>query len=361
MSWKDPSHPEAGGAELVQSELVKRLLNDGHSVTVLTSMHEGASSHEVNGSYRVIRNGSRYTVHLQTMLYYRKNLRGWADIVIDEVNTAPFFAKYYAHDAKRYMLIHQLAREIWFFEMPPIVSHAFHLLEPLYIRALKNQPAITVSDSTKNDLVRYGHSPKHISIISEGLTSAPVESLNLIRKYDPPTLLIHGSMRAMKRTIEGIKAFEIAKESIPELALKISGSSSGAYGEKVLAYIQQSSRKDSIEYVGRTTDEQKEKLMQQCHAILVTSVREGWGLIVTEANSQGCPAVVYDVPGLRDSVRNGETGIVTHTKPTSLAAGIIDLLSDEKRYNTLQRSGYEWSKFITFEKSYKDFKKALNI
>ena len=49
--------------------------------------------------------------------------------------------------------------------------------------------------------------------------------------------------------------------------------------------------------------------MAEAHVLLMTSVREGWGLVVTEANACGTPAVVYNVPGLRDSVRNEETGL----------------------------------------------------
>jgi len=361
MTWKDPSHPEVGGAEIVQRELVKRLLADGHNITILTAAYAGAPAKTTDGAYTVIRNGNRYTVHVRTMLYYLKYLRGWADIVIDEVNTAPFFAKYYAWGTKRYMLIHQLAREIWFHEMPPVISHLFYQLEPLYIRLLRNQRVITVSESTKKDLVRYGHKPEHISIISEGLTSMPIDNLDQVHKFDTPTLLIHGSMRGMKRTVDGIKAFETAKQSILNLRLKISGSSSGPYGQKVLEYIAQSPYKDSIEYVGRTTDEEKETLMRRCHAILVTSVREGWGLIVTEANSQGCPAVVYDVPGLRDSVKHGETGIVTESSPTALAVGVTDLLSDPKQYTAIQSAGYEWSKLITFDQSYEYLKQAIRV
>ena len=38
-------------------------------------------------------------------------------------------------------------------------------------------------------------------------------------------------------------------------------------------------------------------------------MREGWGLVVTQANAMGTPAIGYDVPGLRDSTRYDETGI----------------------------------------------------
>ena len=48
--------------------------------------------------------------------------------------------------------------------------------------------------------------------------------------------------------------------------------------------------------------------MSRAHVLLVPGVREGWGLVVTEANAMGTPAMAYDVPGLQDSVINGVTG-----------------------------------------------------
>lgn len=361
MTWKDPSHPDAGGAEAVQEQLVQRLLGDGHSVTILTGAYIGSAPDETRGNLRIIRNGSRYSVHVRSMVYYMRHLRRWADIVIDEVNTAPFFAKFYARGTRRYMLIHQLAREIWHYELPRPLSYVGYVAEPLYIRALANQHAITVSDSTRDDLVRFGHKPEHVSIISEGITIKPVESLDQVRKYEEPTVLVLGSMRAMKRTLNSIKAFEIARDSMPELQLKLAGGSGGKYGTKVLEYIASSRHTDAIEYLGRISDEQKVSLMQKCHAILVSSVREGWGLIVTEANSQGTPAVVYDVPGLRDSVRHEQTGEVTDPNPTAMAGGIVRLLRDSDHYAKLQRTAYEWSKEITFDQSYEDFKKVVKI
>jgi glycosyltransferase involved in cell wall biosynthesis len=56
--------------------------------------------------------------------------------------------------------------------------------------------------------------------------------------------------------------------------------------------------------------------LSRAHIILVPAVREGWGLVVTEANAMGTPAIGYDdVPGLRDSIRHGETGITIMEKP----------------------------------------------
>jgi glycosyltransferase involved in cell wall biosynthesis len=82
--------------------------------------------------------------------------------------------------------------------------------------------------------------------------------------------------------------------------------------------------------------------------------------VVTEAASQGTPAVVYDVDGLRDAVHNNESGmIVSENTPSVLAETIVDLLSDDVHYHALQKAGWEWSREITFDKGYQQFISVL--
>jgi glycosyltransferase involved in cell wall biosynthesis len=101
-------------------------------------------------------------------------------------------------------------------------------------------------------------------------------------------------------------------------------------------------------------------LMKKSNIILVTSVKEGWGLIVTEAASQGTPAIVYDVDGLRDSVINGKTGIITkQNTPEGLAHEIINLNGNTDLYTKIQKNCLQKSREYTEINSYNDFKKIL--
>jgi len=100
--------------------------------------------------------------------------------------------------------------------------------------------------------------------------------------------------------------------------------------------------------------------MQKSHLIAVASVKEGWGLVVTEANSQGTPAVVYDSDGFRDSVRHEKTGLICKkNNPENLSKKIKKIMADKDEYEKIRLNAWEWSKEISFEKSYEDFIKAL--
>ncbi len=363
FTWKDLDHPLAGGAEVVNEELAARLVVSGHNVTFLTAGFASAQSNLSRRGFRIIRTGNRYTNYLTSALYYLRHRHELAaDLVIDECNTMPYFTGYYAR-TRTVLFFHMLCREIWFYELPFPLAQVGYLLEPLYLRLLKpKSTVIAVSNSTKQDLISHGFKAASIHLISEATNLAPLRNPDSATKFKTPTLLSHGSIRPMKRTLDQIKAFELAKAKIPNLRLIISGDASGPYGQKVLNYIKTSPYAGSIHYAGRTTPAAKLTLMQKSHAILVTSVKEGWGLIVTEAASQGTPAVVYDVDGLRDSVRPGVTGLIAASNtPEAMAEAIADLLANLDHYQYLRQAGLEWARTLTFDHSYIDFARALGL
>ena len=354
FTWKDKKNPYAGGAEAVNTELTKRLIRDGHEVTFIVRGHPGEKDDEFIDGYRVIRLGNWRTVYWEAYKYYKKNLVGWADLVIDEVNTIPFFCKFYVKE-KNILFFHQLCRKIWFYEMRFPMNIFGYLAEPVYLWLLNNKRVITVSESTKKDLKKHGFREKRIRIISEGIEIEPTPHLE-IEKYEKPTLLALGAMRPMKRTDHILKAFEIAKKELPDLQFLLAGSVAGPFGGKVIQDIDESCHRKSIQYLGKVDEATKIDLMRRSHLIAVTSIKEGWGLIVTEAASQGTPAVVYDIDGLRDSVRHKETGLICRRNtPEGLAREICKALSDKEEYERMRGNAWEWSKEINFEKSYRDF------
>ena len=170
-------------------------------------------------------------------------------------------------------------------------------------------------------------------------------------------MLALGSIRSMKRTQHNPECIRDSKENYAGLTSRYPPASSKARTAilSTSIYSLPATRTRSISW-GLVSREQKIELMQRAHVLAVTSIKEGWGLVVTEAASQGTPAVVYGVDGLRDSVRDGETGIITAgNTPQALAQSIERLLSDAALYEKLRENAWQWSKEITFDKSYQQF------
>jgi glycosyltransferase involved in cell wall biosynthesis len=92
--------------------------------------------------------------------------------------------------------------------------------------------------------------------------------------------------------------------------------------------------------------------MARAHSLLVTSVREGWGMVITEANSVGTPAVGYDVPGVRDAIRDGDTGILAEAgNPTELANAALSLIADAGVYAFRRGQALVWSRGFSWQRT----------
>ncbi|GAC1391954.1 MAG: glycosyltransferase family 4 protein [Candidatus Saccharimonadales bacterium] len=359
FTWKDLTHPQAGGAETVNEEYAARLAADGNEVILIVGGYKNCTPKAIINGYQVIRLGNRYTVYWHAWRYYRKNLKGWADLVIDEVNTVPFFTKFYVKEPN-ILLVYMLCREIWFYQLIFPLSLIGYLIEPIYLWLLRDRKILTESESTKNDLLRFGFNSDNITIFSVGIDIEPISSLSKVKKYDQFTLLSFGALRPMKKTIDQIIAFEKVKELIPECKLKIAGDASGKYGQKIIKKIAYSNYKKDIEFLGRVNEPTKINLMQKCHLIMVTSIKEGWGLIVTEAASQSTPAIVYNVDGLRDSVKNNITGIIcSQNNPLNIAENILKLYNNRKQYTKIKSYAWRSSFECNYDNGYEVFLRAI--
>jgi len=361
FSWKDIGHPKAGGAETVSWQVMRRLVRDGHNVKLVTARYKGSDTSSLVEGVEILRTGNGFTVYFKVFLLFRRRLAKWSDLNIDEMNTIPFFVGYYSRK-KRILLTYQLARQVWLYQMRPPLSWIGYAVEPLYLLllSLRYKTVLTESQSTRSDLARFGFAQTNTHVFRIGTGLRPAKQLE--PKRNMKHLLILGAMRAMKQTLDAVMAFEQARDASPSLYLTIAGDNSGKYAQTVLDYIAGSRHKDAIHVVGKVSDEVRIGLMREAALILVTSIKEGWGLIVTEANSQGTPAIAYDCDGIRDSVVDCQTGLLVNSGDyKALSRSITEILSNQSRYDSLRNTAWSNSKQYTFENSYSDFIKAGSI
>lgn len=329
-------------------------MQQGNYVEWFSASFPGGPSEETLDGVRIIRTGRQWTVHWAAFRRYRRVVSKQFDVVVDEVNTIPFFTPLWS-GIPTVMFIHQLAREVWWYESPFPISAIGYIAEPLYLRLYQKAPVVTVSQSTKNDLERMGFKGL-ITIIPEG-----IETMGqfLTSKCTEPTFLYVGRLAPSKRIGDILEAFAKFRREAGSGSLWLVGSGSERYRSSLLKRARNLNIAGKVHFCGRVSAEEKHRLMAQAHALLVTSVREGWGLVVTEANASGTPAIVYDVPGLRDSVRHDSTGLVVPARARSLADAMIRLTSDPELYDRLAAGGRRWSETFSFDESARLFGLAL--
>ena len=315
-SWRDLSHPQAGGAEVYTHRVARAWVAQGHRVTWLAAAASGRPSIEVVDGITVIRRGGRHSVYRQARLFYERQGRGRFDLVVDEVNTRPFEAARWAGDAPVVALVHQVAREVWFHELPwPVAALGRFFLEPRWLRRLRRVPVMTVSESSSHSLRRFGIDD--ITVVPEGVD--PVDPPSVERE-DVPTLIFVGRLARNKRPDHAVEAFRLLRRRLPEAKLWIIGT-----GPMASELLRQAPA--GVELLGRLSDADKRLRLARAHCLVATSVREGWGLTVTEAAQVGTPAVAYDVGGLRDSVR-ASGGLLVAPRPQALADALAECLPE---------------------------------
>ncbi|MDP2632346.1 MAG: glycosyltransferase [Candidatus Curtissbacteria bacterium] len=344
LSWRDIKNPQAGGAEKVAIEIASRLAKEGNKVTIFTSKFKKAPEGERLRGVSIIRKGNHLTCRLYTFLYYLKHKD--FDLIIDEINTIPFFSIFYAKNKSR-VLIHQLAKEYWFRHLAFPLSFFGYILEPLWLKLYKNTPTIALSNSTKKDLSKLGF--KNVTTYTPGIDFKPQFPL---KKQD--LILFIGRLTKAKRPKDAISAFKIINGVYPKIRFSIVGRGHTAYVNLLKKEIEKQKLKRAVKFEGFVSEKQKISLLKKAKIVLIPSVREGWCLVATEANALGCIPVAYNVPGLKDAIKNGQNGILV-TNPRELAQAAIDILKNERKRTKIAKAGYQSSKNFSWDKCYQDF------
>ncbi len=353
LNWKDIRHPQAGGAEVYTHQIAKRLVARGHQVTLFTSQPEGLPREEQIDGVQVVRCGKIIGLHDTVYHYARKYVienQDEYDVIIDEINTRPFMTPKYAQKTI-IVLIHQLAREYWFCKTPlPIAIIGRYILEPYWLKQYRNIPTITVSQSTKQDLQRLGFNKIHI--VPNGLNCKPLEKVP--QKDDEFTVVFLGRITPTKNPEHAIKAFIKYREMTGKGKLVVIGQ-----GEQ-LPKLKRKYTQSYIQFTGYLPEKEKREWLTRAHVLLTPSIREGWGQAVIEANAHGTPAIGYNVPGLRDSIKHLDTGIlVPYGDIWAMAKALLVLYEDQTLWKRLAKNCLNWARMFSWNASADKFEKIL--
>src|SRR3989344_1315840 len=352
LNWRDIKNPESGGAEILTHEIAKGLVKMGHQVTLMSSFFKNAHEEEVLDGVKIIREGHtnfRFlfsSVHFRAFKYYLKNKNG-IDLVVDEIHGMPFFTPLYV-GKKSVVLICEVASDLWIKMFGPFLGFFGMLLEKFYFRFIyKNTSFMTISNSTKMELLKEGINSRNITILPIGVT-IPRKIIKK-KKEKNPTLIFAGRLLKSKGIEDAIFSLKILSEDLPKLKLWIIGRGNEEYLQELKNLVKKEKLEKKIIFWGFVSNSKKFELMARAWILIFPSIKEGWGLTVPEAASQGTPTIAYDVCGLRDVVVEGVNGFKVEKNNTSeLARKILELIRNKSLYKKLQISSkkssliYNW-------------------
>jgi cellulose synthase/poly-beta-1,6-N-acetylglucosamine synthase-like glycosyltransferase/glycosyltransferase involved in cell wall biosynthesis len=347
FNWRDLKHHWAGGAEVYIHELSKRWVKMGHTVTIFCGNDNHNPRHETINGIRIFRRGGFYMVYVWAWMYYQFRFKGKFDVIIDSENGIPFFTPLYARE-KVFLLIHHVHQEVFRKSLiPPFSWLAAYLEKSVMPRVYRKTECITVSPSSKADILTYKLTQREPHIIYNGVD---LKYYNPSFKSKTPLVLYLGRLTALKSVKVLIKAAASIINQVPDVKFIIAGD--GPEKNTLIRMVSSLRLNDYFEFTGRITEERKLDLYQKAWIFVNPSLIEGWGITTIEANACGTPVVASNVAGLRDSVHNPHSGfLVPYGNSEEFSKNIIEILTNKKTRNRMSNDAIKWAKNFDWNKS----------
>jgi glycosyltransferase involved in cell wall biosynthesis len=278
----------------------------------------------------------------------RRVAAGAVDLIVEAHNKIPFLSPRCVRGTPVLVIHHHLHGWTAFRQVPPWLALPSVALEALIPLAYRHVPMITISASSKSDLVRRGLPEQNIDVVPCGLDHrlyrpAPIEDR-------PPLVVSLGRLEPYKRLDLLLAAWPMVLAEVSEAKLAIIGR--GQDEGRLREFAARLGIEASVTFAGYVSEAEKVAWLQGAALMVQCSTREGWCLAGAEGQACGTPVVATDVPGLRDSVQDGVTGLlVRHPRPAPLAAAIVKLLADEEARRRMSRRALAWSANFDWDES----------
>jgi glycosyltransferase involved in cell wall biosynthesis len=327
VNWNDRDNPHAGGAEVHLHEIFRRLAVRGHAIDLVTSGWPGAAARAELDGMRVFRVGGRHSFALRARGLVRERLRAERyDVVVEDINKLPLFLPRVTR-LPLLAIIPHLFGATAFREASWPVAAAVWLAERPLPRAYRRAWFHAISDSTRDDLVARGVSRERIEVIYPGVDAAWYRPDPAVRRAPQPAFLYVGRLKRYKGVEIALRALVAARRARPDLTLDVAGQ--GDDRPRLEAVARGLGLAAAVRFLGFVPEEEKRDLLRRAWAVVFPSPKEGWGISNVEAAACGTPALASDSPGLRESVRHGETGyLVPHGDTDALAERMLTLAAD---------------------------------
>lgn len=347
VNWQDRENPEAGGAEQHLHEIFGRLATRGHDVTLLCSGWPGAAPRVRLDGMDVHRVGARYTFPLHAFPYYRRHLAHVEpDVLIEDVNKIPLYTPLWGGGRSLTVVPHLFGTTAFEVSPLPMASLVWAAERPL--RAIYGRtPFEAISESTADDLVERGIPRSAIRVIYCGIDT---------RRFTPdpgarsatPVFAYLGRLKRYKGVDIVLRAF--AQLAMPGAVLEIAGTGDHRQALEVLA--RSLDLGDRVRFLGFVSESEKLALLRRAWAVALASPKEGWGITNLEAAACATPVVASDSPGIRESVRNGETGfLVPHGDVSAMADAMARIAQSRTLVQSLGENGRRFATTFTWDRA----------
>jgi glycosyltransferase involved in cell wall biosynthesis len=330
-------------------EILRRAVEQGHEVCWLCSAYEGAPAEEIGADgIRYRRAGNWKTFNFTAPRLMKDELaRRSYDLVVDDINKIPFFSPRHTKLPVLAVVPHLFGPTV-FRETHPLAAAYVYLSERPIPRVYRDSRFLAISRSTAQDLQARGIHPDRISVVECGMDHGPYLREDPPPRDLPPRIIHLGRLRRYKSVDVVIRALALIRRIMPEVALDLVGD--GPDEERLRQLSARLGLADAVRFHGYLPREQIVDLLYRSQLFLNPSPKEGWGLTVIEANACGVPVVASRRPGLVDSVREGETGLLAeYGNPEEFAFRALELLEDPPLWRSFSENAVRWARSFQWQ------------
>lgn len=346
VNWQDLDNPLGGGAETHLHEILERLAGMGHEIVLLCGGWPGCPPRASRNGVEIHRVGTRQTFALHARDYWERHLKARDfDVLYEDINKIPLYTPRWG--ARHVVaVVPHLFGAAAFKELNPVLAAAVWLAERPIRWAYRNVPFQAISESTADDLVARGLRRDRVVVIHPGV-SFDYYTPDATLRSDIPTFSYLGRLKKYKGVDLVIRAFALMQRR--DAVLEIAGA--GDYRPRLEELARSLDLGKRVRFLGFVSETEKLDLLRRSWAVALASPKEGWGLTNVEAEACGTPVVASDSPGIRESVRNGETGfLVRHGDIAALAAAMDRLAASPELVEQMGVRARAFAETFTWER-----------
>jgi glycosyltransferase involved in cell wall biosynthesis len=343
VNWRDIGDPLGGGAEQHLHHILAGAVAAGHEVELICSAYAGAPSRDEIDGVRIRRHGDWRVANFLLPRLVRRRLREerW-DLLVEDINKIPFYTPLYAGDVPVLAIVPHLFGRTIYRETNPLAATYVWLGEWPLRRVYRDAWFEVISPSTRDDLVGRGLAAERIEVIYCGLDHERFHLDEAPPRPEEPLVVCWSRLRRYKSNDVAIRAFAHIRNEFPAARMLIMGR--GPDEARLRSLVDRLSLADQVTFTGHLPWDQLVQILHQADVFLNPSPKEGWGLTVIEANQCGVPVVASDRPGLRDSVRDGQTGLlVPYGDDRAMAQAALRLLHDRDLLDCYREAARAWA------------------
>jgi glycosyltransferase involved in cell wall biosynthesis len=346
LAWRDLDDDEAGGSEVHAHSIAAIWAQSGVQVTMRTSSAVGQPATARRDGYTVSRKAGRYGVFPRSALAEISGRLGPCDGLVEIWNGMPFMSPLWWR-GPRMIWLHHVHGPMWGMTLPGPVAKAGVLLEErIAPKFYKNQPIVTLSPSSEDELIdELGFPAGNVTVIPPGLNPFFTPGG---QRSDAPLAVAVGRLVPVKDFPRLVRVMAGVRERVPNAQLVIVGE--GYERDQILDEVRRCGGEDWVRLAGRVTDEELRELYRRAWLAVSVSVREGWGMTLTEAAACGTPTVATDISGHADAVVRDRSGLLRSTDP-ELVDAITSVMTDERLRADLQAGALARAAELTWERT----------